>query len=285
MDGMQTQTMRGEAVAAILEEDIVLGELHPRQRLVEDELMARFCVKRHIVRDALVKLEQMGLVERRRNVGAIVRGFEAREVSELYELRILLECEAMRRMPLPVSAPDMQALQEVQSRHDDAVENNNLRGVFRANQAFHERLYDLCGNSILSHAIQEYARRTHAIRFGALIALEEQRRSVRIIMRSCRPWKRATEKSSSNSRVRICFLLGTVTWPYGGPGRGHNPKGVSVRRIGCGSCRRWLTHGPALPRPRRLVPPMPRYPAPRCHPSDRDCSRSRHGHGHQDRPP
>src|SRR5690606_8661346 len=103
MGGVSMQVLRGETVAAMLEEDIVLGVIHPCQRLVEDELMARFSVKRHVVRDALAKLEQMGLVERRRNVGAMVRGFEPREVCELYELRTLLECEAMRRIPLPVS--------------------------------------------------------------------------------------------------------------------------------------------------------------------------------------
>src|SRR5690554_4321965 len=91
-------------IAAALEEDIVLGVLHPRQRLVEDELMARFAAKRHVVRDALARLETAGLVERRRNVGALVRGFDEREVADLYEMRILLECEAMRRMPLPVAA-------------------------------------------------------------------------------------------------------------------------------------------------------------------------------------
>ena len=35
-----------QAVAA-LEEDIVFGRLHPRERLTEDELMARFGMKRH----------------------------------------------------------------------------------------------------------------------------------------------------------------------------------------------------------------------------------------------
>ena len=37
----------------VLEEEIVLGVLHPRERLVEDELMARFSTKRHVVRQAV----------------------------------------------------------------------------------------------------------------------------------------------------------------------------------------------------------------------------------------
>ena len=52
-----------------LETDIVFGRLHPRERLIEDDLMARFGAKRHLVRQALVELERMGLVRRTRNRG------------------------------------------------------------------------------------------------------------------------------------------------------------------------------------------------------------------------
>lgn len=175
--GMSSVQQGIEQITAILEEDIVLGVLSPRQRLVEDELMARFDVKRHVVRDVLSRLEQMGLVERRRNVGALVRGFEDQEVIDLYDVRVLLECEAMRRMPLPVAATDLDALRQIQAVHDLAVSRNDQRGIFRSNQAFHERLYGLCGNKVLAQAIQEYARRTHAIRFGALAMPEQQQRS------------------------------------------------------------------------------------------------------------
>jgi DNA-binding GntR family transcriptional regulator len=56
-----------------LEEDIVFGRLHPNERLAGDSRIARFGLKRHATRAALAKLERMGLVERRRNVGALVR--------------------------------------------------------------------------------------------------------------------------------------------------------------------------------------------------------------------
>lgn len=169
--------MRSEQLAVLLEEDIVLGILHPFQRLVEDELMARFTAKRHVVRDALLRLEQMGLVERRRNVGAMVRGFDEQEVRELYDMRVLLECEAMRRMPLPLPGEALQGLRDIQRKHDAAVERDDQREIFRSNQAFHEALYALCGSRVLAVAIQEYARRTHAIRFGALSTPEQQQRS------------------------------------------------------------------------------------------------------------
>ncbi|MGN6455370.1 MAG: GntR family transcriptional regulator, partial [Achromobacter mucicolens] len=88
-----------QAAVAALEEDIVFGRLHPRERLTEDELMARFGMKRHAVRQVLVDLELLGVVEKKRNIGAVVRAFSVREVMELYALREVLEVHAARQMP------------------------------------------------------------------------------------------------------------------------------------------------------------------------------------------
>src|SRR3546814_9227815 len=77
----------------VLEEDIVLGSLHPRERLIEDDLIRRFGFKRHAAREVLAELARRGLVERRKNFGSEVRAFEPQEVAELYQLRELLEAE------------------------------------------------------------------------------------------------------------------------------------------------------------------------------------------------
>ena len=158
-----------DAVAA-LEEDIVFGRLHPRQRLTEDELMARFGLKRHAVRQALGRLEQIGAIERRPNVGAEVRAFDTAEVMELYALRELLESRAASLIPLPVPPPRLEALMQIQREHDAAVSAGDARHVFRCNHQFHRELFALTDSPVLQQAIEEYARRTHPIRFGTLAA-------------------------------------------------------------------------------------------------------------------
>ncbi len=158
------------AMVAAIEEDVVFGRLHPRERLVEDELMARFDVKRHIAREALAALDRMGLVERRKNVGALVRSFSTQEVEELYALRRLLETEAARKIPLPVAPERLERLQAIQRQHDAAVADGNARQVFRINLAFHQELFALAGNETLRKAIAEYARQTHPIRFASLVS-------------------------------------------------------------------------------------------------------------------
>lgn len=158
------------AMVAALEEDVVFGRLHPRERLVEDELMERFDVKRHVAREALAALDRMGLVERRKNVGALVRSFSVQEVEDLYELRGMLESEAARRITLPVASDRLARLVAIQERHDAAVADGDTRRVFRANLAFHQELFSLSSNDTLRKAIAEYARQTHPIRFASLVS-------------------------------------------------------------------------------------------------------------------
>lgn len=153
-----------------LEEDIVFGRRHPRERLLEDELMARFGLSRHAVREVLAALHRLGLVERRRNVGALVRSFSEQQVAELYALRELLEAEAARLIPMPVPEAELHPLQQIQRRFDAAVKRGDAPAVFRANGAFHEALFGLCGNATLRAAIAGYARQTQPIRFASLLS-------------------------------------------------------------------------------------------------------------------
>jgi DNA-binding GntR family transcriptional regulator len=166
-----------DSIVRELEEDIVLGILHPRERLVEDELMVRFDARRHIVRAALAKLAHMGLVEHRKNVGALVRSYERAEVIDLYGVRELLEGQAAALMPCPPDATALRDLQTLQRVHDQAVKAHDARAIFRANMAFHAALFALCPNKVLVDAIDYYARQTHAIRFGSAGSSHTQARS------------------------------------------------------------------------------------------------------------
>ncbi len=147
-----------------LETDIVFGRLHPRERLVEDELVARFGAKRHVIRQVLVELERMGLVSRARNRGAAVADFTPDEVEQIYGVRRLLETGAAAQIPMPLHAVKLKELRTIQRKHDQAVESGNTLSAFRANNDFHRLLFSTCGNAYLSAAIGDFAQKTHVIR-------------------------------------------------------------------------------------------------------------------------
>jgi DNA-binding GntR family transcriptional regulator len=160
---------RVRSAADSLEEDIVLGILHPRERLIEDDLCSRFGIKRHVARTVLAELERRGLVDRRKNVGACVKSYTSREVLELYAVREILETNAARWIPMPVPPEKLAALARILARYDASARRGALRGVFRANIDFHRELFALSDNRALNEAVAEYGRRTHAIRSASIV--------------------------------------------------------------------------------------------------------------------
>ncbi|WP_222861582.1 GntR family transcriptional regulator [Oceaniovalibus sp. ACAM 378] len=152
------------AVAAALEEDIVLGRLQPRERLIEEDLAARFKVKRHLVRQAIMDLERLGLVERVRNRGAVVRFYSAQEVEDINAVRDVLEGHAASLVALPVPDDELANLSEIEARHVAAIDAGLHRETFRTNLEFHRHLFGLCGNPALIAAIDTHAQKSHAYR-------------------------------------------------------------------------------------------------------------------------
>jgi DNA-binding GntR family transcriptional regulator len=85
-----------EIVTDALRREILDGERPGGQRLVEQELTARFGVARHTLRAALRTLAAEGLVRVEPNRGARVARLSVEDIVELYELRTALEVEAAR---------------------------------------------------------------------------------------------------------------------------------------------------------------------------------------------
>jgi DNA-binding GntR family transcriptional regulator len=157
-----------ETIVRDLEDDIVLGYLHPRERLVEDALMVRFQAKRYTVREALSRLEHLGLVERQANRGAMVRLLSSSEVEEIYSLREILETAASREVLRRATSDDVERIVQAQRQHDIAVEHSDPKSVFRTNIVFHQTFFSACGNRELLGAIEFFGKKAHAIRSVAI---------------------------------------------------------------------------------------------------------------------
>lgn len=151
-------------VAAHLEEDIVFGRRHPRERLIEEDLAKEYAVKRHVVRQALVELEHLGLVDRIRNRGAVVKVYAAQDVEAINAVRELLEGHAASLIPLPLAASALDELKAIQRRHAEAAETGDRREIFRSNIDFHRALFSHCGNERLIEAIGIFGQKSHVYR-------------------------------------------------------------------------------------------------------------------------
>lgn len=153
-----------DVIATRLEEDIVLGRRHPRERLIELDLCEQFKTHRADVRLAFFELEKKGIIQRIPNRGAIVRDLTPKEVTEIYAVREELEVMAVRILPFPIERSDIDKLDDIQRQHGAAIERGDLLTVFYSNLYFHRTLFELCGNICLIETIEQLAQKVYGIR-------------------------------------------------------------------------------------------------------------------------
>ena len=153
-----------DVIATSLEEDIVLGRRHPRERLIEQDLCDRFSTHRGDVRLALFELEKKGIVHRIPNRGAIVRDLTPKDVMDIYAVREEVEVMAARILPFPVAVTALAKLNELQKMHSAAIDKGDMLTVFYTNLHFHQTLFGLCGNSCLIDTIDHLAQKVYGIR-------------------------------------------------------------------------------------------------------------------------
>jgi len=84
-----------ERVASLIRDELIAGQLHAGQTLVEMDLSQRFDTSRNTVREALRQLLCEGLVTYQRNKGVTVRMMERSDIKDIYIIRRTLELQAI----------------------------------------------------------------------------------------------------------------------------------------------------------------------------------------------
>ncbi|GAB3966111.1 GntR family transcriptional regulator [Streptomyces sparsus] len=141
---------RTQYVLEAIKHAILTAQLRPGQALVETELAAQFGVSKTPVREALKTLAGSGLVVMSQYKGAFVRLVDASMAREVYDVRLMLEPEALRRSITRRASLD--AAQEALERADSADDKAD-RSL--ANREFHRALYLPCGNPLLARMLDE----------------------------------------------------------------------------------------------------------------------------------
>ncbi len=89
--------MKSAAAFHALKHDIMLGDLAPGASLVELELAARFSCSQGTVREALLQLQEEGLVLRQGHRGTQVSDCTTDEAIEMFRVRQQIECNGIAR--------------------------------------------------------------------------------------------------------------------------------------------------------------------------------------------
>lgn len=152
---------RTEFVLHAIRAGIVNGDLPPGRPLVEAELAAGFGVSKTPVREALKLLGGSGLVTISDYKGVSVREVDVELVRSVYDVRVLLEPEALRRSVGAEGAEGV--LGEAWAALEEAEKAESPGARSLANRRFHRALYAGCGNPLLVEVLDGLGDRTALI--------------------------------------------------------------------------------------------------------------------------
>jgi DNA-binding GntR family transcriptional regulator len=148
--------LRRQAIAETVLKDIVQGVIRPGQHLVAQGIAQRLGVSLTPVREALIALAGIGVVDLLPNRGAVVRRFTAREVREVCTVRQILECGAVRAACGRINGGELEELHQEIERLV-AVQPPFRVGFIEEARALDSRLHDAiarsCGNALLAKEI------------------------------------------------------------------------------------------------------------------------------------
>jgi len=169
---MTTSTQRSKArpealaekVYQALKNDIFEFRLMPGDRFSENEIAERMEVSRTPVRQALFWLEREGYVEVWFRSGWQVKPFNFEYFEELYDLRIVLECEAVRRLCALPAAQSQDILLELKTFWIDHDQLADGKVVSQQDEAFHITLVKASGNQEMARIHSELTEKIRIIR-------------------------------------------------------------------------------------------------------------------------
>jgi DNA-binding GntR family transcriptional regulator len=137
---------RRQTIVQSLLTEIFQGRLQTGQRLVTQDLAERFRVSHTPIREALIELAGIGIVDLYPNRGAIVRKVTTRDVREVCQVRRALECAAARSACGRVDLPELHALAQEIRRLKTAPPRSVGAYIHRARD-IDSRLHDLIAES------------------------------------------------------------------------------------------------------------------------------------------
>ena len=150
---------------------ILTGELKPRERLVESELIKKFNVKRFAIRKAIQELVHLGFVEFTPNKGARVADITDEELEDLYCVRLSLELLAAELLVKTITPEKLARLWKIHNEYTAAVESGVLEDMVMKNEEFHQAIYAMTENRFLADNLERLKNGIFALRYNAYISL------------------------------------------------------------------------------------------------------------------
>ena len=154
---------------AALRVSILEASLPPGHTTGEGEIAEQLGMSRTPVHEAVLRLQQEGLLRVLPKRGVQVAPLSAEALAETYEVLVALEGAAARRLALdPGRAEVLRALSDATEAMAAALGARDLAAWARADDGFHRTLLDRCGNGRLARLANTVADQAQQARAATL---------------------------------------------------------------------------------------------------------------------
>lgn len=136
--GRARQATMGQRVLESIRAGIVQLRLRPGHLLSEAEVARQLGVSRQPVREAFIKLAEVGLVEIRPQRGTLVSLISRREVENARFLREAIEVAIARKAAVEAGEAGIAEARATVARQKEASARGDVAGFLRADDAFHQ---------------------------------------------------------------------------------------------------------------------------------------------------
>ncbi len=157
-------SVRAPELHAILRERISRQEVPPGAKLREQDIALEFNVPRTLVREVFAALEQRGLIERIPNRGAVVARFDLSQLSQIYDVREVLEGLCVRLASQNVPPESWQDLVDLfDGPMQQYVANNDFDAFLGGYDLFRRRVVAAAGNPVLVQMLDSIWDKTQVL--------------------------------------------------------------------------------------------------------------------------
>jgi len=150
-----------DAIYAAVKRRIVLNELRPGVVLTELGLAADLACSQGPVREALMRLQEDGLVQRNGHRGTVVTTLNPDEAEEILALRRRIEVRAAPRAAAAVDAAALERLNRLRDQMAAAAKDGDEYRLIELDTTFHLEIFRLAGLSALEQILVRCILHSH----------------------------------------------------------------------------------------------------------------------------
>ena len=141
------KTLKENALKS-LRDAITQGELKPGERLVERSLCDSMAVSRTVVRECIRHLESEWLIVGTPNAGFAVATIDRDDVTEIYQIRSMLECAAVQSCAVNADAQTVSSLRELSQSISNCLQKQDVIQALKYTTEFYRIIFTTGGKKV-----------------------------------------------------------------------------------------------------------------------------------------